>query len=188
MAEEKGTEATSQPAKGKKPKGALDPIADFDTPLRKDKKRRKTNKPVAVQAAVIAESMMGKSNSQISRDLEIHRDTVAVILSQAELGRLRNVGITRCHQMIESASDTMETAIKTGDIAASTTILKGTGVLKKAVDADPSQRERGPLEGITFSVVVINEGDAKRLSAGITARRSSHEQHPVDAEVHQNAG
>ena len=49
------------------------------------KKKRKTNKAPAVQAAVAAKRASGQSKSQISRDLGISRNTVDVILSEAEL-------------------------------------------------------------------------------------------------------
>jgi len=51
-------------------------------------KKRKSNKPKAVQAAVIAKRVLGESQRQIAKDLGISRSTVGVILSEAELGQL----------------------------------------------------------------------------------------------------
>jgi DNA-binding transcriptional regulator LsrR (DeoR family) len=50
-------------------------------------KKRKSNKPEVVQAAVIAKRVSGESQRQIAKDLGISRSTVGVILSEAELGQ-----------------------------------------------------------------------------------------------------
>ena len=50
-------------------------------------KKRKSNKPKVVQAAVIAKRISGESQRQIAKDLGISRSTVGVILSEAELGQ-----------------------------------------------------------------------------------------------------
>ena len=48
-------------------------------------KKRRSNKPAAVQVAVAARRLAGQSKSRIAKDLAISRNTVAVILSEAEL-------------------------------------------------------------------------------------------------------
>ncbi len=48
--------------------------------LRKHVKKRKSNKPEWLNAAVTARSVVGDSNRQIAKDLEISRNTVGRIL------------------------------------------------------------------------------------------------------------
>lgn len=47
-----------------------------------------SNKPEALKAAVIARSLAGDSKTQIARDLQINRNTVARIVREAQLGNI----------------------------------------------------------------------------------------------------
>lgn len=187
MAEEKGTEATSQPAKGKKGRRVLNP-----------KRARLLKALTTADSLAEAGKIAGYGTRQSA-----HRAIKAIRKEAPE--RLEELGITRdrVFKKLEYLMDARETkffqkdglVMETRDVEAldiNTKAAVELGKMHRAyprnADSDTDPSERGALEGITFSVVILNEGDAKRLSAGITARRGSHQQPPLDAAVHQNAG
>jgi len=88
-----------------------------------------SNKPPAVQAAVIAKSMNGDSKSQIAQDLSIARNTVTRILEDAELSELARAGKTSLYELIPKSIKAFEHALDKHKTAEATIVLRATGVL-----------------------------------------------------------
>lgn len=89
-----------------------------------------SNKPLAVQAVVVAKAMNGDSKRQIAEDLGIHRDTVTGILAQAELDQLVLGGKSGVYQLIPKSVKALERAIEKGKTTdEAQLVLRATGVL-----------------------------------------------------------
>jgi hypothetical protein len=74
--------------------------------------KRKSNKPKAVQAAVIAKRVLGDSQRRIAKDLGISRSTVGVILSEAELDQFVQHGKSGLAELIPDAVTTYGSGVK----------------------------------------------------------------------------
>jgi len=68
-------------------------------------KKRKSNKPPVVQAAVIAKRAAGSSINQIAKDLGINRRTVDTILDDAEVRNFVDRGKRKIFAACEAMAD-----------------------------------------------------------------------------------
>lgn len=88
-----------------------------------------SNKPPAVQAAVLAKRMNGDSKRQIAEDLEISRNTVTRILTDTELTQVVAEGKTGIYRLIPKAVKAFEHALDKNRTSEAELILRSTGVL-----------------------------------------------------------
>lgn len=105
-----------------------------------------SNKEPAVKAQVIARKLTGESNSSIGRDLGISRQTVAVILAEAELGNYIQDAKENFLNAIPIAAYNLIESVKAGSVASSITLLKGIGVLNdKLIIEESAPVETGEI-------------------------------------------
>jgi hypothetical protein len=95
----------------------------------KPKKQRRSSKPEAVKAAVIAKAAIGESNAQIANDLDIDRATVRNILSSTEVASVIQQGKSDAIRMIPDAIRTFQHHLRANNAKVATSVLNGTGVL-----------------------------------------------------------
>lgn len=100
----------------------------------KTKQPRRTNKPPVVQAAVAAKRLAGDSKAKIARDLGLHRETVRVILDDAELDTLVKRGRSGVRQLIDKAVHVYDVHLDSLNHTVATRVLEGTGVLETSAD------------------------------------------------------
>lgn len=93
-----------------------------------------SNKPPAVQAAVVAKSIAGESKSQIAEDLGIARNTVTQILSDAELNDLVLQGKTGIYRLIPKSVRALEMALDKGDTGEAKIILRSVKILQNEAE------------------------------------------------------
>jgi hypothetical protein len=93
-------------------------------------KRRKSSKPPLVQQAVIANALLGASNLQIAKDLNIDRATVKRILSSTDIQHHIEIGRSDCVRMIPKSVRVIRQRLEKGSETAALSILRGTQVLQ----------------------------------------------------------
>jgi len=94
--------------------------------------QRQSIKPATVKQAVLAKAMLGDSNTQIAKDLEIDRSTVRTILSQADFQR--HASEVRSDIVLSGdlwrARRVMRTRLNKGSESAAVAMLRGFNVLR----------------------------------------------------------
>lgn len=93
-------------------------------------KQRKSRKPPQIKEAVIAHALLGTSNTQIAKELDINRATVASILSSAEINQHIEIGRSRAVSLIPRSLDVAEYRLSKNDGSMALGILRGTNVLQ----------------------------------------------------------
>ena len=119
------------------------------------------------RVAIQAKSLVGVSNAQISRELQVSQNTVAKVLNESEITELREAGRGRVAGMIPKSLDVFQYRLDRNDANVATQVLKGTGVLAPDAQvnvgifsmtgnadiaglmglAEDSQANRAPIEG-----------------------------------------
>lgn len=89
----------------------------------------KSNKPQVTKTAVIVKAAMGESKSQIAEDLNIARDTVRRILSEAEFATLAAQAKSGVFLLVPKALKALEGALDKGDVTEAKMILRSVGAL-----------------------------------------------------------
>jgi DNA-binding IclR family transcriptional regulator len=82
-----------------------------------------------VQQAVLANALIGASNSQIAKDLNIDRATVKRILSASDMQHHIEIGRSDCVRMIPKSVRVIRQRLEKGSETAALSILRGTQVL-----------------------------------------------------------
>jgi len=93
-------------------------------------KRRKSTKPPEIQTAVIAKALTGQSKSNIAKDLDITRGTVAAILNQTDIEHQVQLGRSRAISLIPRSLDVVENRLDRNDGSVAISLLRGTQVLQ----------------------------------------------------------
>lgn len=88
-----------------------------------------SNKPPAVQAAVIVKAMNGDSKRQIAEDLGMGRNTVTAILGDTELNQVILDAKTSFYRLAPKAVAAFDKAITKGQIPEASVVLRVTGIL-----------------------------------------------------------
>ena len=86
-------------------------------------------KPIAVQATVIAKTILGESKTQIGKDLGIARNTVTGILEDSDIERQIVEGTLACANLIPESVRVVRHRLKKNSEHAAFRILEGIGVL-----------------------------------------------------------
>jgi DNA-binding MarR family transcriptional regulator len=92
-------------------------------------KQRRSIKSPQVKEAVIAHALIGASNTQIAKDLQIDRATVKNILTSAEIQQHIEVGRSDCVRMIPQSVRVIRQRLEKGSETAALSVLRGTQVL-----------------------------------------------------------
>ena len=139
-----------------------------------------SNKPEPLKAQIIARSLAGESKSQIARELKINRNTVARILSEAEIGNLNMPELLQRHGItgdvlvqnyIKPGLDAMQTEfakfqgriMDSRDVVAWGPRLQTLDMTLKLLNAYPREdTERNA--GVTFNVVISAPRPTKQLN------------------------
>lgn len=106
-----------------------------------------SNKPPAVQAAVVVKAIEGESKCQIAQDLGISRNTVTAILEDTELSKLVLEGKTKLHRLIPKSLGSLEYALDKHKTPEAILILRATGVLPQEVS------ESGPTVTVNLGAI-----------------------------------
>ena len=138
-----------------------------------------SNKPEPLKAKIIAKALAGESKSQIAKDLSIARNTVARILSEAELSNfnipalLERHGITGdvlIEKYLKPGLDAMQTEfakfkgkiMDSADVIAWGPRLQALEMTLKLLNAYPRE-DAEKNAGVTFNVVISAPRPHKQL-------------------------
>jgi len=113
-----------------------------------------SNKPPAVQAAVVVKAINGESKRQIAEDLGLARNTVTAILEDAELNQLVLEGKSRLHRLIPKSLGSLEYALDKHKTPEAILILRATGVLPQEAS------ESGPTVTVNLGAIPRPRVDA----------------------------
>jgi hypothetical protein len=111
---------------------APDTPAEQLQPIAAPRKRKSIKSPV-VKQAVIAHALLGATNLQIAKDLQIDRATVRNILSSTEINHHIEVGRSRAVSLIPRSLDVAEYRLSKNDGSMALGILRGCNVLQNQV-------------------------------------------------------
>lgn len=98
-----------------------------------------------VETAVVARKTMGQSNTQIGKELDIDRATVASILDRSGFSQAIEYGMVRVHRLIPKACDAIEKELDEGNGTLGFKLLQGA----KVIESETSQ-------GVTAIQIVTN--------------------------------
>ena len=138
-----------------------------------------SNKPEPLKAHIIAKALAGESKSQIAKDLSIARNTVARILSEAELSNLSIPALLERHgitgdvlieKYLKPGLDAMETEfakfkgkiMDSADVIAWGPRLQALEMTLKLLNAYPRE-DAEKNAGVTFNVVISAPRPHKQL-------------------------
>ena len=128
----------------------------------------KPTKSKAVEKEVIIRRMSGDSKSKIARDIGIHRETVAAILTRTQAEECIVAARNRLIGMADKATDRVEKSIrmrKREGLDASLAVLRGVGVIQQH-----SKQEVKLTDGIESmsddELIAIIEGRVPGASTG----------------------
>lgn len=164
---------------------------------------KRSRKPAVVKAQVIEKHVAGQSNREIARELDIHRETVANIVEEADMDSvLVECGYTH-KAIVENHLKPLLSATKSGmygtDIAGATRL----GALRlidkwKGISAKTQAKIRARVENAriknngsstnTICLVVADEARAARLAGLLSASGPAGVVIDVDASVDSQPG
>lgn len=107
-----------------------------------------SNKPPAVQAAVIVKAMNGDSKRQIAEDLGMGRNTVTAILDDTELNQVILDAKASFLRLAPKAVAAFDKAITKGQIPEASVVLRVTGILPQE-----NSEHSGPSVNINLGAI-----------------------------------
>lgn len=139
------------------------PQQEHDAPIpastilsRSKVKAKRSIKPYAIKAQVLARTAVGQDKTRISKDLGIHRHTVTRILNDAEFRQALEATKYQTAELLDKSVEHIRFELDSRRPGAGFRLQEGFGIL------GPKQETQIQVRDITFNVVYTDQSNPKK--------------------------